>query len=363
MADRTTIRILFFSSWAEQAIDAAEYLRALPGRDLAGSVPDPSNPDLLQMARLDCDWNGECLRCFAAMEHRLLEFLPARILGVRGLLQSVMEGEFGPEQPWLVLVAQSAEPYAPVIGKLLADFTAKGGRVMHWAYDDASRTMPCFKDSIAPYLSVLIHDEDPLEPGALKVMPPDCRTLRQSWTANVLPFGARFEDDPDPSIMFLGSKMGVTGHRQTQIDALSKRFGARFQAITDHSVSVEERRTFTAVKVHVCPEGRKFHTPSMSRSHTDRPFWAGCMGQVPVSENSAGGERLVELMEQKLIIPYAHGDIGDLVRSCEQALEIDNKERRRLYDWYNREGTVGPTAARMIAEYYEVRPSDSTYHR
>ncbi len=351
MAEPPPLRILFFSPWADTVQDAEAYLHALPDRDLSAQVADPNDPELLRMARLDCDWNGECLRCFAAMEHPELEFLPARILGIRGLLQYVTDGEYRSEKPWLFLVAQAAQQFATVIGKLLAGFTARGGRVFHWAYDDASRAMPCFRDSIAPYLSVLIHDEDPLEAGSRAALPDGCLTRRQSWTANVLPFEAPFREDPEPMIMFLGSRMGVTSHRQAQLDALAKRFGSRFRAITDHSVSVEARRAFTSVKVHVCPEGRKFHTSSMSRSHTDRPFWAGCMGQVPVSENSARGDRLTELAERRLIFPYAHGDLEGLVRACEEALEIETAERRRLYNWYNLEGTVGPTAARMLAEH------------
>ncbi|MCP3979391.1 MAG: hypothetical protein GY716_08685 [bacterium] len=350
------VRIVFFSHWAEGLHDAGSYLEGLPARDLRSRVSDADSEQLLRMARLDCDWDGECLRAFSDLRHPDLEFAPARIADPAGLLQLMAHREFDEAQPWLVLIAQRPAPFAPVIGRLLEAFKARGGRVLYWAYDDASHTMDCFSSSIAPHLSVLIHDENPLDKRVRDHLPADCRTIHSSWTANVVPFAYPFCEQPEESIVFLGSQLGVTPHRLRQIEALQQHFKDRFRAVTDHSVPVAEREAFTRVKVHVCPEGRKFSGDTMHQAHTDRPFWAGCMGQVPVSEDSKRGGRLASLAEAGMIVRYAHGDLDGLIEACEHALALDVATRRRIYDYFNREGTVGPVVGREIARFLGVSP-------
>src|SRR5262249_41350654 len=87
----------------------------------------------------------------------------------------------------------------------------------------------------------------------------------------------------------------------------------------------------------------------MALSHTDRPFWCGCLGLVPVSENSREGGRLEELHRDGLIVRYAHGDLEDLARACERALALTPADRRRIYDHFNRYETVGQVVAGEIA--------------
>jgi hypothetical protein len=87
----------------------------------------------------------------------------------------------------------------------------------------------------------------------------------------------------------------------------------------------------------------------MAKTHTDRPFWSGCVGMVVVSEDSKTGGRLQELHEQELILRYGHGDLKELERQCERALAMSNAERRRIYDHFNRYETVGTVVAEAIA--------------
>jgi hypothetical protein len=351
------IRIVFFSSWANGLETAADYLAALPARNLHDRVTAPRNQELLRMARLDCDWDGECLRAFAAMTSPSpsLAFEPAWIADARGLLQFTTEGSFCDATPWLVLIGQRPGTVAPVIGRLLRGFRDRGGQVLFYSYDDASRTMPGYATDVAPYLSALIHDEEPLTPEVQRALPTACVTRRQSWVANIVPFAHPFDEAPDRRIVFLGSQLGLTANRLAQIQALEAHFKDRFDALTNHSVALSQRSRFAQIEVHLCPEGRKFGTPSMSLSHTDRPFWSGCVGQVPVSEDSATGPRLPELAAQGLILSYEHGAIQQLIERCEQALELPREQRYRIYEHFNREGTVGPVVAREIARFHGVR--------
>jgi hypothetical protein len=101
--------------------------------------------------------------------------------------------------------------------------------------------------------------------------------------------------------------------------------------------------------VSVCPEGRKFTTPAMSASHTDRPFWSGCLGLVPVSEDSRSGGRLEELHQAGKILRYPHGDLEELAHACERALAMSVAERRAIYNYFNRHETVGTVVADAIA--------------
>jgi hypothetical protein len=165
----------------------------------------------------------------------------------------------------------------------------------------------------------------------------------------VVPLAVPFNETPEEKILFLGSQLGLTQHRLRQIEFLKKRFKDRFTAYHDHSVAVADRAKLNRFKVSVCPEGRKFTTPAMAKTHTDRPFWSGCLGLVPVSENSATGDRLQELHEQSLIFRYEHGDLDSLAAQCERALAMSNAERRRIYDYFNLHETVGAVVADAIA--------------
>jgi len=220
--------------------------------------------------------------------------------------------------------------------------------VLLYAFDEVSRAMPCFND-LAPHLDVLIHDEAPMADAGGNRLRSDCRTLHRSWVANLVPFATPFNDAPEEKILFLGSQLGLTEHRSRQIEFLQKRFKDRFVASHDHSVSVADRLSLNRFKVGFCPEGRKFTTPAMDRTHTDRPFWSGCLGLVPVSEDSRQGGRLDALARDGLILRYPHGDLKALAEACERALAADTAERRRLYEHFNQHETVGRVVADAIA--------------
>ena len=93
----------------------------------------------------------------------------------------------------------------------------------------------------------------------------------------------------------------------------------------------------------------------MAGTHTDRPFWSGCLGLVPVAENSAQGGRLDSLAEAGLIRRYAHADLSSLRVACEQGLAATSVERRRIYDHFNRQETVGPVLAEALAAAHLLR--------
>jgi hypothetical protein len=208
--------------------------------------------------------------------------------------------------------------------------------------------MPAFGE-IAPHLTALIHDEWPLAPAGLARLRGDCRVVHRSWVANLVPFATPFDEAPEARIVFLGSRLGLTPHRQRQIDYLTKRFRDRFTAICDHSLAVADRTRLARYQVAFCPEGRKFATESMTRTHTDRPFWAGALGLVPVSEDSRPGGRLDALHDAGLIVRYPHADLSALGDACEKALAMPNAQRRRIYEHFNRHETIGSVIAAEIA--------------
>jgi hypothetical protein len=344
------VRIVHFCPWAGALRPAAEFLARVSALDLNRCVSRPGDAALLRMARLDRDWHAENARGFAALAHPELEFLPARVVGPGGLADLARpDPAAADEERWLVLMAQHPQQFAAAAPALLAFLRKQGMRVLYYAYDEASRTMPCFA-AIAPHLDVLIHDESPLGPAGAARLRPDCRVLHRSWVANVLPFAAPFVDRPAERILFLGSQMGLTPHRRRQIDFLQARFGDRFTAIHDHSVAVADRAALGArFKVSVCPEGRKFATPAMAATHTDRPFWSGCLGLVPVAEDSRTGGRLEALHAEGLIERYPYGDLAALAAACERALAADAAHRRRLYDHFNTHETIGSVVAAALA--------------
>jgi len=344
------VRIIHFSPWAERLEDVDTFLRRLPSLDLTKRI---AGPDLMTMARLDADWHGENSRVFASMAHPDLEFLPARVTGPTGLLELAASRPPAIEEWWLLFEGQTPQKLAGVLKKLLPILSHLGLRFFWYAFDEVSRTTTAFKE-LAPFLNVLIHDENPLDASAKTLLPATCQTIHRSWVANILPFAAPFNEHPEEKIVFLGSKMGLTEDRKRQIEFLQRTYGERFVAIFDHSVPVGERNHLNRFKVSLCPEGRKFGTPAMSETHTDRPFWSGCLGMVPVSENSALGNRLDDLARNTLLLRYDHGDLNSLKSCCDRALAVNTEDRRRIYDHYNRFETVGAIVAEALHNHGAV---------
>lgn len=344
------VRAFYFSSWAAGLEPAAGYLAHLPDLDLRTRVSDPQNEQLLRLARLDCDWYGENMRCFAAMTQPGIEFLPARVFGTKGIPDLLTASLRRPadEEWWVIFTGQQPQTLGPMVAKVGALLQRQRIRIALYGFDEVSRTMPCFND-LAPYLDILIHDEAPLAEVGRARLQPGCIAQHRSWVANVVPLAAPFNPVPEEKILFLGSQLGLTPHRRRQLDFLRERFGDRLVASHDHSVAVADRDLLNRYKVGLCPEGRKFVTPAMARTHTDRPFWSGCLGLVPVSENSVAGGRLEELYRAGLILRYEHGDLAGLAHACERALALDTAARRRIYDHFNRHETVGLVLAEAIA--------------
>lgn len=342
------VRVAYFNAWAGECEDAAKFIARAPAMDLSALVSDPHDAALRRKARLDCDWYAENARCVASLAHEALEFLPAWVCGRAGLLTLATAPREPGEERWLVTMAHQPQALGSIAGRTFALLAKAGVRHLFYAFDEASRRMACFND-IAPHLDVLIHDEHPLAEAGAGRLRPRCRTLHRSWVANFVPFAEPFRAKPEKRILFLGSQLGLTPHRQRQIDFLREKFDDRFVASHDHSVEVSDRGTLNRFQVALCPEGRMFATPAMSATHTDRPFWSGCLGMVPVSEDSQDGGRLEELHQAGLIVRYAHGDLAALAAACERALAMETDERRRIYDHFNRHETVGAVIAGVLA--------------
>jgi hypothetical protein len=350
LPDRARLRVFLFLPWADGVEDAAAFIGRIPAVDLRGRVSDPDDGRLLRMARLDLDWHGETARCFAALAHPGIEFLPALVVGPPGLSDLLGRSAARPpgERWCLAFTGQHPQSVGAVVGRLCAALRSRGVGVLYYAFDEASRTMKCF-DELAPHLDILIHDELPLCGSGAARLRPGCLSLHRSWVANVIPFASPFVEAPEEKIVFLGSELGLTPHRKRQVEFLRSAYGDRLVAIHDHSLAVAGRASLGRYKVALCPEGRMFSTPAMSRTHTDRPFWSGCLGMVPVSEDSREGNRLEELAAADLLVRYPHGDLQALARACEAALAAGAAGRRRIYEHYNRFETVGRVAADSLA--------------
>ncbi len=342
-------RLLFFNPWAADPEPTADYLARSPSAPLDPHLPPGADDRLRAIARLDRDWYGECARCFDAPPSADLAFLPGITVGPTGLARLAASlGNRSPDESWwLVFMAHHPQKIGAALGPLCAFLSKHGVRIAYYAFDEASREMPCFA-ALAPHLDLLIHDELPLGPAAAGLRP-DCRTVHRSWVANLVPFAVPFNPEPEPKIIFLGSQLGLTPHRQRQIDHLRATFKDRFIAWHDHSVSVAGRDALNRYAVGFCPEGRKFTAPAMARTHTDRPFWSGCLGLVPVSENSRQGGRLDPLAGAGLLQRYDHGNLAALTAACERALATPTEGRRALYEYYNRSETVGAVLASELA--------------
>lgn len=341
------VQLFVFNPWAGRLQDGGEYLRELPALDVSKRVTNSADAALVRMARLDCDWHGENVRALGAAAAAGIEFLPVRTVGKPGLADLLVATKPVDEEWWLVLTGQHPQMMVGMIGKVMHHLSMHGVRTLYYAFDDASRTMPAFSE-IARHLDLLIHDEQPIAASIQAQLRPNCLSIHRSWVANLVPFASPFVEAPEKKIVFLGSKLGLTAHRQRQIDFLGKKFGDRFTAICDHSLSVGGRTDLSRFQVGLCPEGRKFTTESMKLTHTDRPFWAGTLGLVPVSEDSRPGGRLEELHQAGLIMRYPHGDLKALGRICEQALECGTEHRRKIYDHFNRHETIGAVVSAAL---------------
>lgn len=346
---RRRVRVCYFNTWARGLEEACAYAARAAAIDLGPLVANPRDAALIAKARLDCDWYGENTRCFAMLAHPEIEFLPAWVCGKEGVLDVARVPREPGEERWFITMGQQPQALAPLSGKVFEFLARAGVKHLFYAFDEASRSMPCFSE-IAPHLAALVHDEAPLEARGAALLPETVVACHRSWVANTLPFAWPFCAEPEPRILFLGSQPGLTAHRRRQIEYLQRKFGGRFTAIADHSVSVAGRGELAKrFAVSVCPEGRMFATAGMSATHTDRPFWSGCLGLVPVSEDSREGGRLEELHRRGIIVRYAHGDLEALGAACERALAIGADERRRIYEYFNRNETVGTVVAQMIA--------------
>ena len=345
---RRRVRVCYFNTWTQKLEPAEAYVARVPAIDLAPLVTNPRDPALLKKARLDCDWYGENTRCFAALRHAGIDFLPAWVCGPAGLLDLVTMPREPGEERWLVTMGHQPQSLGPAAGKAFSLLSRSGVRQLFYAFDEASRFMPCFAE-IAPHLDLLIHDEAPLAEIGRARLHPDCRTFHRSWVANVTPHAVPFNEAPESKILFLGSQLGLTPHRERQISHLRNKFKDRFVASHDHSVAVGARAGLNRFQAGLCPEGRKFTTPAMVATHTDRPFWSGCLGLVPVSEDSRAGGRLEPLHQAGLILRYAHGDLAALSAACERALATPVGERRRIYEHFNQNETIGTVVAGAIA--------------
>jgi hypothetical protein len=276
-----------------------------------------------------------------------IEFLPAWVCGAAGIAELGQRPRVPGEERWFITMGQQPQSLGAMAGKAFELLARVGMRHFYYAFDEASRRMPCFRE-IAPQLDVLIHDESPLDPAGAARLPAKCLRVHQSWVANVVPFAPPFNEAPEEKILFLGSALGLTPHRLRQIEFLSTRFKDRFLPNYDHSPAQGERTVLNRYKVGLCPEGRMFATPAMSATHTDRPFWSGCLGLVPVSEDSRTGGRLEELHRAGLLVRYPHGDLAALAEACERALALPLADRRRIYEHFNRRETVGSVVGGAI---------------
>lgn len=348
-ANLKRLRVAYFNQWAGEREDARAYLARVASLDLRIRVSDPTDDELLKKARLDCDWYAANTRCFAALSDPEYELLPAWVMGPRHLLDLTQAPRVPGEERWLIVMGQQPQFLGALAGRVFELLARSGVRILYYAFDEASREMPCF-DAIAPWLDVLIHDEDPLAATGAERLRPGALRLHRSWVANLERNEVGFVPTPEEKIYFLGSRLGLTAHRERQIRFLADRFGDRLVWSCDHSQPVGTRGDLNRYKVGFCPEGRKFTTPAMSRAHTDRPFWCGCMGMVPVSEDSLWGGRLDALAQADLIVRYPHGDLEKLAAACTRALAATVDERRRIYDHFNQHETVGAVVLNAIRQ-------------
>ncbi|MGH7947417.1 MAG: hypothetical protein ACREF9_20785, partial [Opitutaceae bacterium] len=158
---RRRVRVCYFNTWADQLEDAASYIDRVAGVNLTAKVANPNDGALMAKARLDCDWYAENTRCFTALEHPAIDFLPAKVCGPAGLLDWARMPPASGEERWLVTMAHQPQAFGAAAGRVFALLASEGVRHLYYAFDEASRFMSCF-EAIAPHVRALVHDESPL---------------------------------------------------------------------------------------------------------------------------------------------------------------------------------------------------------
>src|SRR3954469_13725021 len=114
------VRICYFNTWAQGLEDAMAYVERVPALNLAPLVTNPRDTALMAKARLDCDWYAENTRVFAALQHTDLEFLPAWVCGLVGLLD-VAKAPLAPgEERWLVTMGHQPQSFNTTAGRVFA---------------------------------------------------------------------------------------------------------------------------------------------------------------------------------------------------------------------------------------------------
>src|SRR4051812_3555491 len=197
---RRRIRVCYFNTWVQGLEDAAGYVARVPSINLAPLVANPRDAALMAKARLDCDWYGENARCFAALRHERIEFLPAWVCGVASVLELARAPREPGEERWLITMGHQPQALGAAASRVFALLAREGVRHLFYAFDEASRFMPCFVE-IAPHLDVLIHDESPLADAGRAQLAPHCVTEHRSWVANVVPFAVPFNEAPEETIL------------------------------------------------------------------------------------------------------------------------------------------------------------------
>lgn len=118
-----------------------------------------------------------------------------------------MPRELG-EERWRITKAHPPQQLGDLASRVFGFLAKSVVRHGCYAFDEASRFMPCFND-IAPCLDVLIDDEFPLAPEGSALLRPGCVTQHRSWVANFVPHESDFNPEPEEKIYFLGSQMGL----------------------------------------------------------------------------------------------------------------------------------------------------------
>ena len=209
--------------------------------------------------------------------------------------------------------------------------------------------MPCFS-AIAQHLAVLIHDESPLGLAGRRALAPGCRLVHRSWVANLVPFAAPFREEPEEKILFLGSKLGLTPHRQRQIDFLAH---SASRTASSRAATIPRRpsrlRLGLPRRGRLLSRGPQVHERQHGPPHPHRPAvlvglpgdGAGQRGFAPRRPPRRIGRRGPDLA----LPPRRPAGAG---RGAERALAATSDERRRVYEHCNRHETVGAVVAEAI---------------
>ena len=346
------ITICYYNDWADGLYSYHDY-KSIYLTGVEAKISGSNERELLIKGQRDCEWNFEVFKCFSKIYHEYFEFEKSYVVGTRNLLDYIELNSTISEERWIIFSAQNPAILEHKVGEIFQLFKKSGLKILYYSFDDASRKMNHYKE-LAPYLDILIHDEFPLANIVENKLSNKCLIMHKSWVANVVPWSVTYNEKPIQSVLFLGSTNGLTKERSDQLLYLKDIFKDKFVCSTDHSVSFLDREKLNKYKVSLCPEGRHFKTASMSSSHTDRPFWSGCFGMVPVVENSTHGDRLNELNKRGLLVRYSNNNLNALIEACEAALNTNDQKRRQMYECYNGEYTIGKVICEALQKYYDL---------